>query len=119
MLLLAGLTTESDLKLRGMYKHKNDFVTESKVTNIFIDIFTTAWAHLELYNALHLVGEYVLYIDMDFCVFPPKPGCLQPPLGDYLGKLTNEVIGEYREREHILQTLFEQVLRIMLIELIM
>ena len=84
-----------------VYKRHNDFVTESKVTNIFIGIFTTSWARLELYNLLDLVGENVLYVDTDSCVYLSKPECPQPPLGDYLGELTNEVTGEYGEGMYI------------------
>ena len=31
-----------------VYKRHSDFVTESKVTNIFIGVFTTSWARLGL-----------------------------------------------------------------------
>ena len=79
-----------------VYKCSNDFVTESKVTNIFIGIFTTSWARLELYNLLDLIGEDVLYVDTDSCVFLSKPGCPQPPLGDL-----NEITDEYGEGTYI------------------
>ena len=62
-----------------VYKRHSDFITESKVTNIFIGIFTTSCAHLKLYNLLDLVGDNVLYMCLS------KPGCLQPPLGAYQG----------------------------------
>ncbi len=42
---------------------------ESKVTNLFIGIFTTVWARLELYNLTDLLGERVLYVDTDNCVY--------------------------------------------------
>lgn len=35
------------------------------------------------------------------CFFVSKPGHRQPPLGDYLGELTNEVTGEYGEGTYI------------------
>ena len=50
---------------------------------------------------LDLVGENVLYVDTDSCVYLSKPECPQPPLGDYLGELTNEVTGEYGEGMYI------------------
>ena len=64
---------------------------ESKVTNLFIGIFTTAWARLELYNLLDLMGKNVLYVDTDSCVYVSKSGDPQPALGDFLGDLTNEM----------------------------
>ena len=39
-----------------VYKRKHEYEVESKVTNLFIGIFTTAWAKLELYNLLDLKG---------------------------------------------------------------
>ena len=50
---------------------------ENKVTNIFVGIFTTAWARLELYKLLvksDLIGENVLYVDTDSCAYVSIPG---------------------------------------------
>ena len=80
-----------------MYNRKHEFQVEHKATNIFIGIFTTAWARLELYNLLDLVGQNVLYCDTDSCIFLSKPGCALPKLGDYLGELTDEVVTDYGE----------------------
>ena len=44
-----------------VHKRKHEYETENKVTNIFIGIFTTAWARLELYNLMDLVGGNALY----------------------------------------------------------
>ena len=74
-----------------VYKRKHEYEVESKVTNLFIGIFTTAWARLELYNLLDLIGENVLYVDTDSCVYVSKPGDPQPALEDFLGDLTNEI----------------------------
>ena len=48
-----------------VYSRKNEFTTESGVTNILIGIFTTSYARLELYKMLKLIGEDVLYMDTD------------------------------------------------------
>lgn len=38
-----------------VFKRKQEYAEESKATNLFIGIFTTAWARLELYNLLDLL----------------------------------------------------------------
>ena len=48
-----------------VFKRKQEYAEETKATNLFIGIFTTAWARLELYNLLDLLGESVLYVDKD------------------------------------------------------
>ena len=69
-----GADTENDLCLliddlvEVVFKRKQEYAEESKATNLFIGIFTTAWARLELYNLLDLLGESVLYVDTDSCV---------------------------------------------------
>ncbi len=40
-----------------VFKRKHEYAVENKLTNIFIGIFTTAWARLELHNLLDLLGE--------------------------------------------------------------
>ena len=86
-----------------VYKRKHEYEVESKVTNLFIEIFTTAWARLELYNLLDLIGENVLYVDTDSCVYVSKPGDPQPALGDFLGDLTNEITPKHGPEAYITQ----------------
>ena len=86
-----------------VYKRKHEYEVESKVTNLFIGIFTTAWARLELYNLLDLIGENVLYVDTDSCVYVSKPGDPQPALGDFLGDLTNEITPKHGPEAYITQ----------------
>ena len=86
-----------------VYKRKHEYEVESKVTNLFIGIFTTAWARLELYNLLDLIGENVLYVDTDSCVYVSKPGDPQPALGDFLGDLTNEITPKHGPETYITQ----------------
>ena len=52
-----------------VYKCKHEYAVESKVTNLFIGVFTTAWARLEIYNLCDLIGENVLYVDTDSCMY--------------------------------------------------
>ncbi|KAL4219797.1 hypothetical protein ACF0H5_020209 [Mactra antiquata] len=60
-------------------------------TNIFLATFTTCWARLKLHSVLDSLGDRVLYYDTDSVIFVSRPGQLDPPLGDYLGELTNEL----------------------------
>ena len=58
--------------------------------NVFLGAFTTAHARLELYNVMDKLGERLLYSDTDSLIFVSKDGDWEPPLGGYLGDLTDE-----------------------------
>ena len=73
------------------YKEKSEFVEENDKTNIVIAAFTTAYARLKLYDLLDLLQERVLYYDTDSVIYVHEPGKPDPPLGDYLGDLTDEL----------------------------
>ena len=77
------------------YVEKEGFVEENKKVNIVIAAFTTAYARLKLYDLLDLLQERVLYYDTDSVVYVHKPGKPDPPLGDCLGELTDELKGGY------------------------
>ena len=47
------------------YNFKDQFVDNSKNTNIYIACFTTSHARLMLYNKLDYLNEKVLYFDTD------------------------------------------------------
>ncbi|OOY33750.1 hypothetical protein BOV88_13605 [Solemya velum gill symbiont] len=72
------------------WRNKDDFVVTSDKTNVVIAAYTTAQARLKLYSYLEHLGERVLYCDTDSVVFTSKPLEWKPPLGDYLGNLTDE-----------------------------
>ena len=78
-----------------VFKRKHEYQAENKLTNIFIGIFTTAWARLELYNLMDLLGENVLYVDTDSCIYVTREGSPEPVLGDYLGQLTDEIMPKH------------------------
>ena len=86
-----------------VFKRKHEYAVENKVTNIFVGIFTTAWARLELYKLLDLMGENVLYVDTDSCVYVSKPGGPKPAIGDFLGDLTNEITPKHGPESYITQ----------------
>ena len=50
-----------------------------------------------------LIGENVLYVDTDSCVYVSKPGGPQPALGDFLGDLTNEITPKHGPEAYITQ----------------
>ena len=58
--------------------------------NVFLGAFTTAHARLELYNVMDKLGERLLYSDTDSLIFVSKDGDWEPPLGGYLGDLTDK-----------------------------
>ena len=63
----------------------------SDKTNVVIAAFTTAHARLKLYSVLERLQGRVFYFDTDSVIFTSQPGEWIPPLGDYLGELTNEL----------------------------
>jgi hypothetical protein len=68
-------------------------------TNIFVAAFTTCWARLKLYGVLDSLRERVLYFDTDSVIYVSRPDEYDPPLGDYLGDLTDEL----KQGEHIVE----------------
>ena len=59
--------------------------------NVFIGAMTTAHARLMLYDLLNKLQERVLYCDTDSVIFTSKEGDWVPPLGPYLGDLTDKI----------------------------
>ena len=85
----------NDETVEIQYIEKEGFVEENDKVNIVIAAFTTAYARLKLYDLLDLLQEQVLYYDTDSVVYVHEPGKPDPPLGDYLGELTDELNGDY------------------------
>ena len=73
------------------YTQGDELFSTSDKTNVAIAAFTTAHARLKLYSVLELLQQRVLYFDTDSIIYTSKPGEWNPPLGDYLGELTNEL----------------------------
>ncbi|XP_041485956.1 uncharacterized protein LOC121432163 [Lytechinus variegatus] len=77
---------------------KDDFEVMNPKSSVIIAAFTTAQARLKLFDVLDRLGERVLYYDTDSIIYierahVPDEWC--PPLGDYLGDLTDELDGKY------------------------
>ena len=77
------------------FRNDEEFEEQNNKVNIVIAAFTTAYARLKLYDLLDLLQERILYYDTDSVVFVHEPGKPEPPLGDYLGDLTDELDGDY------------------------
>ena len=77
------------------FRNNKEFEEQNNKVNIVIAAFTTAYARLKLYDLLDLLQERILYYDTDSVVFVHEPGKPEPPLGDYLGDLTDELDGDY------------------------
>lgn len=75
------------------WMYNDDFIPASTRTNVVIAAYTTAQARLKLYSYLEQLGERTIYCDTDSIVFTTCLGEWEPPLGDYLGDLTDEVPG--------------------------
>ncbi|XP_056591324.1 uncharacterized protein LOC130431856 isoform X1 [Triplophysa dalaica] len=73
------------------YRHVEGSVYETRDVNVFIGAFTTAHARLELYNLMDRLGDRLLYSDTDSVIYVSRDGDWEPPLGPYLGDLTNEL----------------------------
>lgn len=60
-------------------------------TNVVIAAYVTAQARLELYRYLEMLGERVLYYDSDSVIFVTREGDSNPPSGNALGEMTDEM----------------------------
>ena len=75
------------------WSYFDDFVEASSRTNVVIAAYTTAQARLKLYSYLKPLDKRVLYCDTDSVIFKTSDGEWKPPLGDFLGDLTDETPG--------------------------
>ena len=85
----------NDDMVEVQYRNTGEFAEQNNKVNVVIAAFTTAYARLKLYDLLDLLQERVLYYDTDSVIYVHKPGKPEPPLGNYLGDLTDELNGDY------------------------
>ncbi|KAK3107774.1 hypothetical protein FSP39_021983 [Pinctada imbricata] len=74
-------------------KRSSESLCDPGHTNVFLASFTTCWARLKLYSLLDLLQTRALYWDTDSVIYSQKEGEPEPPVGDYLGELTDELGG--------------------------
>ena len=74
------------------FQNAEDFDPLSVNTNVTIAAFCTSWARLKLWSVMRKLDNRVLYYDTDSIIFSAKDDEYIPPLREYLGHLTNELI---------------------------
>ena len=85
----------NDAMVEVQYKNTEGFIEQNNKVNVVVAAFTTAYARLKLYDLLDMLQERVLYYDTDSVIYVHRPGEPSPPLGNYLGDLTDEFDGDY------------------------
>ena len=93
IVLDADLVSDDIMEIRHEFCEK--FVQADPKTNVVVAAFTTAYARLQLYDELDMLGERVLYYDTDSVIYLTQPGQAEPPLGNYIGDLTDELGGDH------------------------
>ena len=83
----------NDDMVQMTYNFKDQFVDNSKNTNVYIACFTTSHARLMLYNKLDYLKEKVLYFDTDSIIYADD-GTKNIETGDMLGDMTAEISGK-------------------------
>lgn len=59
--------------------------------NVCVAAYTTAQARLKLYSYLEQLKERVLYYDTDSVIYVSRQGEFEPPVGDFIGDMTDEL----------------------------
>ena len=85
----------NDDMIEVQFRNAKEFAEQNNKVNVVVAAFTTAYARLKLYDLLDLLQERVLYYDTDSVIYVHKPDKPDPPLGNYLGDLTDELDGDY------------------------
>ena len=88
---VTGAHLINDQVVELFYVQGEDFVETSARTNVVLACFTMAQARLKLYKVLEQLDQRVLYFDTNSIVYVTGGGEWEPPLGHYLGQLTDEL----------------------------
>lgn len=88
---IVDLNIVDDENLMLSTKRASEMMCPPGHTNVFLASFTTCWARLKLYELLDRLQRRVLYWDTDSVIYTTKQGQWEPPTGDYLGELTDEL----------------------------
>jgi len=74
------------------YSQAREFQNIDPKTNVVISAFCSSYARLQLWQVMYSLGRRVLYHDTDSVIFTTlSPSDWQPPVGDCLGDLTDEL----------------------------
>lgn len=74
------------------WMQKEEALDLLRTVNVVIAAYTTAQARLRLYDFLEPLGRRVLYYDTDSIIYLHSPGQYEPPIGNFLGDLTDELV---------------------------
>ncbi|XP_067660559.1 uncharacterized protein [Haliotis asinina] len=75
------------------YEPRPEFHDPHPAHNVVIAAWVTAQARLKLYSYLKPLDRHILYFDTDSIIYIHRPLQYNPPLGDTLGELTDELGG--------------------------
>ena len=81
----------NDKMMQLEYEDDKLFQDISPSTNVILAAFCTAWARMKLWSVLIRLGRRNLYHDTDSIIYISKPGMYDPPCGEFLGELNNEL----------------------------
>ena len=81
----------NDEVMEMFYVIKDPLVEASDRTNVVLAAFTTAQPRIKLYKVMHALGRRVCYYDTESIIYTVKEGECEPPPGDHLEELTNEL----------------------------
>lgn len=73
------------------WKFLEDSMEPLATVNVAIAAYTTAQARLRLLDHLQPLGNQVLYYDTDSVIYSHATGQYEPPTGNFLGDLTDEL----------------------------
>lgn len=93
------LVPAGDKVVYANWKFLEDSMEPLPTVNVAIAAYTTAQARLRLLEYLQPLGHQVLYYDTDSVIYKHQPGQYEPPTGNFLGDLTDELesygVGSY------------------------
>ena len=88
---ITNLNFVSDDMLEISYRTTEKLQTPQQFINLAIAGFVTSYARVELYKFASIVGTRLKYVDTDSLVFMSMPGLNDPPQGEFLGMLSDEI----------------------------
>ncbi|XP_043272012.1 uncharacterized protein [Venturia canescens] len=90
---ITGMLPVNNQVLYVNYTKTDDAVIPSNIANTVIAAYTTAQARSKLYTYLEPLGKRALYCDTDSVIYVTRkePGKYEPPTGQLLGDLTDEL----------------------------
>jgi G:T-mismatch repair DNA endonuclease (very short patch repair protein) len=99
-IVVDNVTILNDEGVLTSWERVEEDISPLKTVNVVVAAYTTAMARLELYKHLEQLGERVLYYDTDSVIFVSSENDWEPPVGDFLGDLTDEMV-DYGAGSHI------------------